>query len=241
MPSKILHFLWKMLSNSLATGSNLKRRHILTDDQCKRCCQAAETEKHIFFDCPYAKSLWRASGISNHTINSSTATFEEKIKECFHCSTSSSLSHLQKLPVWILWRIWKSRNLLIFQQRHISWQISLQQARKDAKEWHDFSNQDLNTSTRSRTIGWTPGNKTWQRPPEDWIKCNVDVFFISNTLESKAGWVYRDHYGVYKGAGQALGVQVKNAFESELQSILIALQFAHTQGYQEIAKGRLVF
>lgn len=138
VPSKIHHFLWKVLSSSLATGSNLKSRHILNEDQCQRCCQAEETEKHIFFDCSYAQLIWRASGISNQIINSNTATFEKKISECLRCSTSSTLSHLQLLPIWILWRIWKSRNLLIFQHKSLAWMISLQQARRDAKEWSEW-------------------------------------------------------------------------------------------------------
>lgn len=48
VPSKIHHFLWKVLSSSLATGSNLKSRHILNEDQCQRCCQAEETENTHF-------------------------------------------------------------------------------------------------------------------------------------------------------------------------------------------------
>lgn len=93
---------------------------------------------HIFFDCSYAQLIWRASGISNQIINSNTATFEKKISECLRCSTSSTLSHLQLLPIWILWRIWKSRNLLIFQHKSLAWMISLQQARRDAKEWSEW-------------------------------------------------------------------------------------------------------
>lgn len=44
MPPKIHHFLWKTLSRSLATGSNLKRRHVTNMDQCLRCCQGEESD-----------------------------------------------------------------------------------------------------------------------------------------------------------------------------------------------------
>lgn len=36
-PPKLHHFLWRLLSRSLATRSNLKRRHITQDEVCKRC------------------------------------------------------------------------------------------------------------------------------------------------------------------------------------------------------------
>uniref|UniRef100_A0A0D3CRR4 Reverse transcriptase zinc-binding domain-containing protein n=2 Tax=Brassica oleracea TaxID=3712 RepID=A0A0D3CRR4_BRAOL len=79
-PAKLKHFLWRLLSKSLATSNNLKRRHIGRVDQCKRCCSAAETEEHIFFECPYAKKIWRASGVSNRIINDQSSTLEEKIE-----------------------------------------------------------------------------------------------------------------------------------------------------------------
>lgn len=105
VPEKLKHFLWRLLSKSLATGNNLKRRHIIRDAQCKRCCSAEETEDHIFFECPYAKGIWRASGISHLSTNSSNASLEEKIEACLQCCLSTQLSHLQDQPLWILWRL----------------------------------------------------------------------------------------------------------------------------------------
>ena len=118
-PAKLKHFLWRLLSRSLATANNLKRRHITQNDQCRRCCSAVETEDHIFFECPYAKRIWRTSGISNLIINNPSSTLEEKINACLQCSLSTRLSHMQDLPFWLLWRLWKSRNMLIFQQKKI--------------------------------------------------------------------------------------------------------------------------
>lgn len=138
-PPKLQHFVWKILSKILPVGSNLKRRHILPDATCKRCSQEEETEAHLFFECPYAKMIWSASGVSNIIINSPTATLEEKIEECIKCCTSSRLVHLQDHPIWILW---KSKNTLIFHQKEIPWKILLQQSKTDAKEWYDTTHHD---------------------------------------------------------------------------------------------------
>ena len=35
----------------------------------------------------------------------------------------------------------------------------------------------------------------WQRPLEEWIKCNVDDSFLDASTPSQAGWVLRDNYG----------------------------------------------
>lgn len=48
-PPKIKHFMWKTVSHSLATNSNLRRRHITNNGECLRCCSAEETEQHLFF------------------------------------------------------------------------------------------------------------------------------------------------------------------------------------------------
>lgn len=87
IPSKIHHFLWRLLSRSLATGNNLRRRHITRDVMCKRCFQREETESHLFFDCEYAKQIWRASGIANATIDNPNATLEERIQACLLVTT----------------------------------------------------------------------------------------------------------------------------------------------------------
>lgn len=108
------------------------------DAQCKRCCIAEETEMHIyFFECQYAQAVWRASGIPCHIILNSSVSLEEKIEACLHCCTSMRLKHQQDLPFWILWRLWKSRNVLIFQQKAIHWKTSLQYAKDDVKEWNN--------------------------------------------------------------------------------------------------------
>ena len=162
-PTKLKHFLWKMTSRSLATGSNLQRRHIVRDGQCRRCCLELETEKHIFFDYPYAQKIWRRAGISSNIINSSSATFEENIDACLQYSSSTRLTHFLNIPIWILWRIWKSRNLLIFQHKGIYWERILQQAQRDASEWKAYSNDIIRADPGNER---TTNTKIWQNPSQ---------------------------------------------------------------------------
>ncbi|XP_033138416.1 uncharacterized protein LOC117129139 [Brassica rapa] len=220
-----------MMSKALATGSNLLRRHVVRDGQCRRCCLEVETEKHIFFDCPYGQQIWRRSGISNNIINNLNATFEEKINACLQYSTSTRLTHYLNLPIWILWRIWKSRNLLIFQHRGIYWESIIQQAQQDAREWRKYGIEDTNiniTNDRRRSTN------IWKTPSQDWLKCNVDGTFSNQRNMSSAGWVIRDENGTFIGAGQALGNQAYNALESEMQALIMAMQYCWSHGYRKI-------
>ena len=230
---KIKHFVWRLLSRSLATGENLRRRHVTQQSQCQRCGIEEETDLHLFFNCPYAQCVWRSSGISNLIINSRTSTLEEKVAVCLQISSSSRLTHFQDLPLWILWRLWKSRNILIFQQRGQSWISTLHYARLDAQEWRDAGNshEAPNSHTTSSQVR---RRHRWQKPQSDWLKCNVDGSFIDENSTSKAGWVIRDDKGSYKGSVQAKGMKVSSPLESELQAILMSMQFCWSRGYRRV-------
>lgn len=234
IPSKIQHFLWKLLSRSLATGNNLRRRHITRDVICKRCFQTEETESHLFFDCDYAKQIWRASGIANTTIDNSNATLEERIQACLFVSSSVRLQHYNDLPIWILWRLWKSRNRLIFQHKHTAWNFILGYARNDANEWRNIGAHAMADRSRSYQRREVEALKRWALPPSGYMKCNVDGSYISSERESTAGWVIRDDFGTYNGAVQAVGAKVGNALDAELQAILMALQHCWMKGYRKI-------
>ncbi|RID59154.1 hypothetical protein BRARA_F02401, partial [Brassica rapa] len=217
-PPKINHFLWRLLSKSLSTGSNLKRRHIIQDDQCKRCCSAPETEIHLFFECPYAQRIWRASGISNTTLHNVQATLEEKIEVCLMCNTSIRWPQFQDLPISILWRIWKSRNTLIFQQRNIQWWRALEQAKTDAQEWSKARSAVPPQQNNNRGLSDTIRASRWRRPRQGWSKCNFDASFNPTTSQS----------------GHAKGSLVTSPLEAEYNALIVAMQQCWIRGYAKV-------
>ena len=99
VPAKLKHFLWRKSSKSIATGNNLRRRHVTRDVICKRCWLEEETKERLFFNCLYVKKIWRASGINNIVLDSTTITYEEKLEACLQVSNVASLSHYQDLPI----------------------------------------------------------------------------------------------------------------------------------------------
>lgn len=233
-PTKLKHFLWRLLSGCLATGNNLKRRHITPNDQCRRCCVAKETEKHVFFECPYAVGIWRASGVANNIITSPLTSLEEKVEACLQYSFSTQLTHFQDLPIWILWRLWRSRNMLIFQQKDWNWRTVMRYAKEDASEWRRCEPMEIQPRTSGRRNYMGADQVKWKCPPLGWKKCNTDGTFNHPTIRGTAGWIIRDEDGVYKGSVQARGRKVQDALESELQAILMALQHCWSLGFDRI-------
>lgn len=178
--------------------------------------------------------MWSSSGINNSIINSNTTSLEEKIGACLQITTSSRLAHLQDRAIWTLWRLWKLHNLLIFQQNNTTWNKVNQQAASDATEWRTHSNSQIHQPSQTRHFTRARSPKQWRRPQLDWIKCNVDGSYLNAATQSKAGWILRDSTGTYKGAGQAIGNRVNNAFETELQALIIAMQHCWSQGHKKV-------
>ncbi|KAL9840377.1 hypothetical protein AtNW77_Chr2g0227581 [Arabidopsis thaliana] len=134
---KIKHFFSRLLSTSLPTSATLRED---------------ETVNHLFFRCHYAQVIWRGSGIPNPIFLDQTAPWDDKIRAIFNINTSARTSHMRQLPLWIMWRLWKSRNTLMFQQQSIHWRKSLRLAKQDACEWQDAEDYVQKSSSGTRIL-----------------------------------------------------------------------------------------
>jgi len=144
---------------------------------------------------------------------------------------------LSQLALWIMWRLWRSRNQLVFQHQNLSWQSTLKRAKDDVQEWENAQEyiQSLNHYTvREGCNNRESTHQKWEQPPMGWIKCNYDGSFNYRTQQTNSGWLIRDDKGFYKGAAQAVGGTMNNALESELQALVMAMQHTWSQGYRKV-------
>lgn len=90
---------------------------------------------HLFFDCPYAQAIWRGTQLSHPSFSNSNLTFEDKFRVILqHHNDNRKDAITRQIPLWTMWRIWKSRNLLVYQRRSSQWLRDAQQAITDAYE-----------------------------------------------------------------------------------------------------------
>jgi len=54
----------------------------------------------------------------------------------------------RQLPLLTLWRIWKSRNLLVYQRRSSTWEQDAHKATTDAFDWIPRQNSRRDTRTQ---------------------------------------------------------------------------------------------
>lgn len=153
----------------------------------------------------------------------------------FAFNSSTKVPYLKHLPLWILWRIWKSRNILVFQRKNVPWKVCLTQAKQDAKEWLDTEAFIDGLTPTDHNLPFTTETRLhWSVPKKSWIKCNYDGSFFTDAAASKAGWVLRDENGSYIGACQARGMKTNTPLEAELQSLILAMQHCWSKGITKI-------
>ena len=59
-PSKIKHFVWRALRDSLPTKPNLRIQNIMVDETCSLCEDGTETVLHSLWYCEQAQMVWKS-------------------------------------------------------------------------------------------------------------------------------------------------------------------------------------
>jgi hypothetical protein len=111
LPLKIKIFLWYLYKGVILTKDNLVRRQWQGDRKC--CfCSSNESIQHLFFDCHFAKFVWRTVHVSFNLLppasvhNMFTGWLEGinlKLKSKILVGASA-----------ICWAIWLTRNDIVF-------------------------------------------------------------------------------------------------------------------------------
>lgn len=131
--------------------------------------------EHLFFSCPYAQSLWRGAHLPDQTIIDPTISFEVKLKSIISFVNNKNLNPIDRQqPIWILWRIWKSRNLLVYGRQQSCWQMDLKQARHEAREWTMVLYKDEDGGEINQVNMGLIKLSKWEKSPYGYVKVNYD-------------------------------------------------------------------
>ncbi|XP_062026479.1 uncharacterized protein LOC133742816 [Rosa rugosa] len=178
-----------------------------------------EENIHVFTTCDYAKEIWAAA-----TIARPQGDFAD-IKEWLLRSVSVTSKEGFAKIMMLIWGIWKNRNTQV-------WEGKKQHPRDVVlmtMSWlEDFLKANNNEHPhRDRT-------KRWEKPPETWLKCNVDGAFIAQVGLSGAGMVFRDDRGQFRAAAMRPLSAITTPFHAELQAMHEAAQMAAGMNYQKV-------
>lgn len=113
--SKIKHFIWNVLSNSVLVCSRLTYRYCGTDRHCPRCGADNETVNHLLFECPPSVQVWALAHIPHSPgLFPSDSIFSNLNHLLWRAKGLGIPSSILDNVPWILWFIWKARNDKLF-------------------------------------------------------------------------------------------------------------------------------
>lgn len=229
---KLKHFLWRTASRAIGVAENLRRRNINVNPYCSRCCIELETSNHVLFSCPFAETVWRNASIPTNKLCDANTTLEEKLRYLFLQHKNKDVEHsLRYLPFWIMWRLWKSRNDMVFNHKTMDSTETLNRAITDIKEWMESlihvehtAGPNLHTCRASK----------WSKPKRGWVKCNYDASHHAEQDQAGMGWIIRDAMGNFLDCGMGKYQGRITTEEAECTALIWALQSTWALGYRTV-------
>ncbi|XP_018453834.1 uncharacterized protein LOC108824976 [Raphanus sativus] len=173
-----------MVRGALPLGANLRNHGINTTGTCPHCNED-ETALHLFFLCPFEQQVWNRAPLRSLPDFSGTSSLHEAFEIMSTCLSLPPIGVASKLTSCILWGIWTTRNLLLFENRALPAKTAMDTAASNAREWSqaqpatDIVRQPLQIEPELPPI------------PTDALLCNSDAAWISDTRRAGLGWLFR--------------------------------------------------
>ncbi|CAL1405295.1 unnamed protein product [Linum trigynum] len=132
IPPKLKVFVWQILNRILPTTEALIEKGVPVLPRFPVCWAESETMEHLFFYCLVAHALWDYSeleylgrGLPRHTF----PLFFKRLMSLIHQPT------LFMEVVAVLWRIWRSRNWVIFEGKQFGIPALMRQFNQQVEDW----------------------------------------------------------------------------------------------------------
>jgi hypothetical protein len=181
-------FLWKIAWNILPTKERLSQIHITTDENaCPLCKVAFDSLHHLFFECHFARVVWRQSFWPLDSTAFTFTTLTEWIQLIISPGSSFGIPLMDQHKFQIFAAV--ACDILWFYRN---------------KAYHDGLSYDaisvsrhINKITLEHYQAWHPSSstleETWTPPPTNWVKINFDTA-IRDSFSAQAA-ICRDDKG----------------------------------------------
>ncbi|KAK2388665.1 Ribonuclease H superfamily protein [Trifolium repens] len=224
-PPKAKHLLWRICKGCIPTWSRLQARCVPCPLNCPICEHCTEDDWHIFFNCNDSIQARRAAGL-DHVVAARAHHYNNATHMIFAICNEEERSTAGRFAV-LLWSIWKNRNEQVWNAFKVAGTSVGIKAMQDWYEWHAIQHYNT-TSTQQQHV------ETWQKPPFDWYKCNVDAGFYKEVNKATAGWCVRDHLGGFITAGSYWKEGQHSIIEGEALALFEAMKAMEQRGFTHV-------
>lgn len=229
---KVQHFLWKCLSNCISVAGNLSHRHLSKEASCIRCPSCTETVNHMLFKCSYARLVWAVSPIPAPSGGEWSDSIYHNLFQALNMNQDHpNMNCGSKVIPWLLWRLWKSRNDLIYKGKDYNAAEVVRKALEDEEEWRTSREEQPHPPAIPQT-----GNlmAKWKHPPHSWVKCNSDGAWNADRANCGIGWVLRNSNKEVLWMGARAIPRVKSVLEAETEALRWAILNASRFNYTKV-------
>ncbi|KAK4278800.1 hypothetical protein QN277_016598 [Acacia crassicarpa] len=226
---RVQQFIWRLLSNVIATKSALVRRRRFKDSLCSVCAVDEETIEHVFFHCPWTRSVWFGCPLGARMDVARISNFNVWWISLVESRLLSKFD--LALICWLLWYIWKARNELTFEHRQPNPGHVIDLARKSNLEFWAKGAKGVKDLIGSRGCD-SPGT-TWSPLAPGCLKINCDGAFSSQEQDAAIGVICRDFIGSFIW-GFVDKVKSISAFMTEALALKRALLLALDLGNDKV-------
>ncbi|XP_010445342.1 PREDICTED: uncharacterized protein LOC104727993 [Camelina sativa] len=224
--------MWKCLSNSLSVAGNLAYRHLSRESTCIRCPENKESVNHLLFKCTYARLIWALALVPGPADGEWTESLYTNLYWVLNLAEENGRLEKQAMIVpWILWRLWKNRNELVFKGRKFEAEEVTRRAVEDSEEWR---NRKEGTALQITPRVDRGVSGQWRPPPNQWLKCNTDASWHHDHNRCGIGWVLRNEQGEVIWVGARALPKPKTAMEAEVEAMRWALLMVSRFQYKNI-------
>ncbi|GAU35127.1 hypothetical protein TSUD_162320 [Trifolium subterraneum] len=204
-PHKARHLLWRLCRGCLPTRSRLLERRVECTLNCPVCDEEIEDELHIFFRCAVARDSWSAAGLSFVLHNATYQQTNAMDRIFVVCSNESSDTVVHKLQSnnvsgtteadLVRWEKpaldWVKCNVdvaFVSGSGRTSMGLCFRDNSGHFVVVHKLQSNNVSGTTEADLV-------RWEKPALDWVKCNVDVAFVSGSGRTSMGLCFRDNSG----------------------------------------------
>ncbi|GAU50932.1 hypothetical protein TSUD_411290, partial [Trifolium subterraneum] len=179
-----------------------------------------EDELHIFFRCAVARDSWSAVGLSS-VLHNATYQQTNAMDRIFAVCGNESSDTVGRVAM-LLWCIWHNRNDKLWNDNV---QLPRQIGRHAFDAWNDW--YSVHKLQSNNVSGTTEADLVrWEKPALDWVKCNVDVAFVSGSGRTSMGLCFRDSSGHFMAGMTQWQQTVISSVEGEACALLLAMEEA---------------
>ncbi|XP_057809152.1 uncharacterized protein LOC131023626 [Salvia miltiorrhiza] len=236
---------WRVILGRLATASSLRRSGLVGPGWCPLCRNANEDIDHLFWDCTFARQIWRSLFGWFRVDSPLIHDIGSLLLWAMKVQTSKQVVNLWRMGVMsTIWSIWNIRNRVVFDAASVSERALSIQIKSFILETSQLCTGEMANSVEDLLIlhglgvPSRPRRPTsfvyvfWIPPPTPWRKINIDGSVHGSPPLIHAGGVIRDSSSVlgcfHFSAGRGW------AFEAELLALIIALEQSVNHGWRHV-------